>query len=90
MRSTLWNPNASVHNNPDPMIRLKGRDKNASFDFGHLINTFRDADYDSTGSPLTRLARAGMYFAPWKPAPFDIDVTVPYEGRIRNSEVYNR
>ena len=86
--ASLWNPGAGFRNNPDPMIRLKGRDQNVPFDLQHLKNTFEDGKYDSTYSPLTRFARAGMYLAPFKPTPFDIDVTVPYEGRIGNSETY--
>jgi len=87
--ASLWNPSAGFRNNPDPMVRLKGRDQNVPFDFQHLKNTFEDGKYDSTYSPLTRLARAGMYVGPFKPTPFDIDVTVPYEGRIGNSETYS-
>ena len=30
-----------------------------------------------TGSPLSQVARAAMYLAPYKPQPFDIDITVP-------------
>ena len=38
---------------------------------------------------MTNLGRAAMYLAPFKPTPFDIDVTVPYEGRIGNLETYS-
>lgn len=31
----------------------------------------------STGSPLSQVARAAMYLAPYKPQPFDIDITIP-------------
>lgn len=34
------------------------------------------------------LGRAAMYLSPFKPKPFDINITVPYEGRIGNSEEY--
>ena len=30
-----------------------------------------------TGSPLSQVARAAMYLAPFKPQPFDIDITIP-------------
>tara|TARA_Y100000004_G_C8806338_1_gene365674 strand:- start:357 stop:770 length:414 start_codon:yes stop_codon:yes gene_type:complete len=32
---------------------------------------------DPTASPLTQVARAAMYLAPYKPQPFDIDITIP-------------
>ena len=32
---------------------------------------------DPTGSPLAMAARAAMYLAPFKPQPFDIDITIP-------------
>ncbi len=32
---------------------------------------------DPTGSPLSQVARAAMYLAPFKPQPFDIDITIP-------------
>lgn len=32
---------------------------------------------DPTGSPLAMAARAAMYLAPFKPKPFEIDITIP-------------
>lgn len=37
---------------------------------------------------VTNLGRGLMYLAPFKPKPFNINVTVPYEGRIGDSETY--
>lgn len=34
-----------------------------------------------TGSPLSQVARAAMYLAPFKPQPFDIDITIPPTNR---------
>tara|TARA_Y100001954_G_scaffold236773_1_gene298432 strand:+ start:3773 stop:4654 length:882 start_codon:yes stop_codon:yes gene_type:complete len=34
-----------------------------------------------TGSPLSQVARAAMYLAPFKPQPFDIDITIPPTSR---------
>ena len=31
----------------------------------------------ATASPLSQVARAAMYLAPYKPQPFDIDITIP-------------
>ena len=33
--------------------------------------------HSPTGSPLSQVARAAMYLAPFKPQPFDIDITIP-------------
>ena len=37
----------------------------------------KDLGADPTASPLTQVARAAMYLAPYKPKPFDIDITIP-------------
>lgn len=37
----------------------------------------KDLGKDPTGSPLSQVARAAMYLAPYKPQPFDIDITIP-------------
>jgi len=88
---SIWNPIAGLRNDPDPMVQLRSREsENVPFSFQSLRDGLGYGKYSQTHSPLTRLARAGMYLSPWKPTPFDIDVTVPYEGRIRNSEIYNR
>lgn len=87
----IWNPIAGFRNSADPMDQLKAIPfRDVPFSFQSLRGGLDYGKYNQTHSPLTRLARAGMYLAPWKPTPFDIDVTVPYEGRIYNSEVYNR
>lgn len=36
-----------------------------------------DLGRDPTASPLTQVARAVMYLAPYKPQPFEIDITIP-------------
>tara|TARA_B100001996_G_scaffold20844_1_gene16729 strand:- start:281 stop:1027 length:747 start_codon:yes stop_codon:yes gene_type:complete len=87
----IWNPIAGLRNDPHPISQLRSREsENIPFSLQSLRDGLGYGKYNQTHSPLTRLARAGMYLAPWKPTPFDIDVTVPYEGRIHNSEVYNR
>jgi len=40
-----------------------------------------DAGQDPTASPLTRAARAAMYLSPFKPKPYDIDITIPPTSR---------
>ena len=87
----IWNPIAGFRNSADPMDQLKAIPiRDVPFSIQSLRDGLGYGKYNQTHSPLTRLARAGMYLSPWIPTPFDIDVTVPYEGRIRNSEVYNR
>ena len=34
----------------------------------------------ATASPLSQVARAAMYLAPFKPKPYDIDITIPGNG----------
>jgi len=49
------------------------------------------SSFHNDGSNLTgasNLGRAAMYLSPFKPKPFDININVPYEGRIGNSEEY--
>ena len=41
----------------------------------------KDLGTDPTASPLTQVARAAMYLAPYKPQPFDIDITIPPTNR---------
>ena len=46
--------------------------------YGEKIST---AGSSSTSSPLSEVARAAMYLAPFKPKPFDIDITLPPTSR---------
>jgi len=46
------------------------------------IATAKASADSSTFSPLTRVARAAMYMTPWKPTPYEVNVTVPYRGPI--------
>ena len=74
----IWNPAAGMRNSPKsfktPSVDYNPETVSKGLQFGGENPTF---------SPATRMARALMYVTPWKPTPFNIDITVPMFGEIK-------
>lgn len=74
----IWNPAAGMRNLPKPF-------KTTSVDYSPetVSKGLQVGGESPTFSPATRMARALMYVTPWKPTPFNIDITVPMRGEIK-------
>lgn len=80
---SIWNPVAGMRNSPKPFFPLSPRQTNPSYNSKTALDTAKMSSTSSTFSPATRMARALMYVTPWKPTPFNIDITVPMRGEIK-------
>ena len=77
---SIWNPAAAMKNSPNPNFPVL---KPSGYNSTNTIKTINESTQSSTYSPLTQIARAAMYMTPWKPTPYEINLTVPYRGEIQ-------
>ena len=70
---SIYDPEARAE-----IIRMSGQNvMRPPMDNRDYGQQFKDASKSDTSSPMTALARAALYLSPFKPKPFDIDVTIP-------------
>lgn len=73
----IYNPAAAQRNfKKDASMRMP--------DKGYDADTVKAGTYSTTSSPMTQVGRALLYLSPVKPKPFNIDITIPVSGRIRD------
>jgi len=77
----IWNPSASLRNKRPNFVPAGVKFSNEGYNADAVVQSGK---YSTTHSPATRMARALLYLSPFAPKPYDIDVTVPYTGRIGN------
>jgi len=77
----IWNPSASLRNKRPNFVPAGVKFSNEGYNVDAVVQSGK---YSTTHSPATRMARALLYLSPFAPKPYDIDVTVPYTGRIGN------
>lgn len=77
----IWNPSAGLRNKRPDFVPAGAEFRNEGYNADHVV---KSGKYSKTHSPATRMARALLYLSPFAPKPYDIDVTVPYTGRIGN------
>jgi len=77
----IWNPSAGMRNRRPNFVPADVNFRNEGYNADAVV---KSGKYSSTHSPATRMARALLYLSPFAPKPYDIDVTVPYTGRIGN------
>jgi hypothetical protein len=76
---SIWNPAAAMRNSPGPNFPLP---KSSGYNPTNAMATANANTKNPTYSPLTQVARAAMYMTPWKPTPYEVNLTVPYRGEI--------
>ena len=80
---SIWNPVAGMRNSPKPFFPPSPGQTNPAYNPKTALDTAKMSGTSSTFSPATRMARALMYMTPWKPTPFNVDITVPMRGEIK-------
>lgn len=79
---SIWNPSAQFRNNPPKFIGPAPNLPQRGYEPDTIKKGLASGDYNPTFSPATRFARALMYLSGQKPAPYQVDITVPYSGEI--------
>jgi hypothetical protein len=81
---SIWNPAAMYRNRKSQFPpEVSFNPPNEAYTPESVKKGLQATGESPTYSPATRFARALMYLAPVRPEPYDVNITVPYTGKIK-------
>jgi hypothetical protein len=81
---SIWNPAAMYRNRKSQFPpEVSFNPPNEAYTPESVKKGLQATGESTTYSPATRFARALMYLAPVRPEPYDVNITVPYTGKIK-------